>query len=68
MSMEYSYTEKRVILGGIIVQHEELIEAVKRKRGWQPSVVAITIAGYQKRIDVLNQVLEDLHRMESLDK
>lgn len=66
--MTHDYDVKYALLTDFILQQKENIRAVERKRSWRDSVKAVTAAAYERRIAVVKEIIEDLARLEGLDK
>lgn len=66
--MNYTYADKCAVLNDFILQQNENIRAVERKRSWRPSERAMAAATYEKRKAVARQIIEDLDRLEGLEK
>jgi hypothetical protein len=66
--MNYTHDTKRAVLYDAIRRDEEALKFLPRKRSWTPVQKAMAAAEYKKRIAVFEQVIEDIHRLESLEK
>jgi hypothetical protein len=66
--MNHTYDEKYTVLADFILQQKENIRMVERKRTWRDSVKAMSIATFERRIAIAEEIGEDLARLEGLCK
>ena len=65
--MKHSFDTKRALVSTLIAQQQENYKKVPRKRSWRASEKAMASAEYLKRIEVFEQILDDLNRLEGLE-
>lgn len=66
--MSIDYDVKYALLTDFVLLQKENLRAVDRKRSWRPSEKAMAAATYEKRIAIAKEIIEDLARLEGLDK
>ena len=65
--MRWNYDTKRALVTDLIAQQQENYKNVPRKRSWRASEKAMASAEYRKRIEVFQQILDDLNKLEGLE-